>query len=244
MNAERATLVKEVKEALLQKYDVYTVSCSRDMAHHFGRWLGELRDAVEQLDAEAKKTADAFGDYIHKCMDCTDKSIKRDKQLTAERDQLTERVEQLEAERERIATETRWNYVVARQASKENARLRETVEKMREALECTKGHVLEGDKFALEIARTAKRAGDEVRWILAILDAALATQPDSPAPQEPTRYRVGCPKCANINESRWTDELPPGGVEPVECVKCGYMILSESEGDPCELIPTPVDGSG
>ncbi|KKN58412.1 hypothetical protein LCGC14_0552250 [marine sediment metagenome] len=95
MNAERAKLVKEVKEALLQKYDVYTVSCSRDMAHHFGRWLGELRDAVEQLDAEAKTADDAFGDYIHKCMDCTDKSIKRDKQLIAERDGLRETVEKM-----------------------------------------------------------------------------------------------------------------------------------------------------
>jgi len=54
-------------------------------------------------------------------------------------------------------------------------------------------------------------------------------------PEQPLVYEVGCPKCSHINESRWTDVLPPGGVEPVECAKCGYMILSESEGDPCRL---------
>ncbi|KKN58414.1 hypothetical protein LCGC14_0552270 [marine sediment metagenome] len=40
---------------------------------------------------------------------------------------------------------------------------------------------------------------------------------------------------------RWTDELPPGGVEPVECVRCGYMILSESEGDPLRRLTETTD---
>jgi len=46
-------------------------------------------------------------------------------------------------------------------------------------------------------------------------------------------YIVTCPECGRKNKTRWiwADELPPGGVAPVEC-DCGYMILSESEGNP------------
>jgi len=45
-----------------------------------------------------------------------------------------------------------------------------------------------------------------------------------------TRYLVTCPKCERRVETYW-DDYPPGGVAPVEC-PCGYLILSESEGDP------------
>ena len=50
-----------------------------------------------------------------------------------------------------------------------------------------------------------------------------------------TRYRVTCPKCGGTSITEWTDILPPGGVSPVQCAACGYMILSESEGNPVEI---------
>lgn len=46
-----------------------------------------------------------------------------------------------------------------------------------------------------------------------------------------TKYIVTCPKCGRKVETEWSDELPPGGVMPVEC-PCGYWILSETEGNP------------
>lgn len=46
-----------------------------------------------------------------------------------------------------------------------------------------------------------------------------------------TAYIVTCPECGAESETEWSDELPPGGISPVEC-KCGYWIVSESEGDP------------
>jgi cob(I)alamin adenosyltransferase len=49
------------------------------------------------------------------------------------------------------------------------------------------------------------------------------------------RYRVTCPECGAASITEWTDILPPGGVSPVRCSACGYMILSESEGDPVEI---------
>ena len=54
--------------------------------------------------------------------------------------------------------------------------------------------------------------------------------------QPPAKYRVTCPECGAETMTEWTDILPPGGVSPVPCSACGYMILSESEGDPV-LVP-------
>lgn len=45
-------------------------------------------------------------------------------------------------------------------------------------------------------------------------------------------YQVTCPRCGWMSFTYW-DSYPPGGVAPVEC-ECGYVILSESEGDPVE----------
>ena len=50
----------------------------------------------------------------------------------------------------------------------------------------------------------------------------------------PEHYMVLCPKCGNLVLTEWMDMLPPGGVSPVEC-PCGYMILSESEGEPKQV---------
>jgi len=49
------------------------------------------------------------------------------------------------------------------------------------------------------------------------------------------KYRVTCPECGAESVTEWTDVLPPGGVSPVPCSACGYMILSESEGDPVRI---------
>jgi hypothetical protein len=62
---------------------------------------------------------------------------------------------------------------------------------------------------------------------VAFLDLAAAAQRRPPA-----KYRVTCPECGAETTAEWTDDLPPGGVSPVGCPACGYMILSESEGDP------------
>ena len=55
----------------------------------------------------------------------------------------------------------------------------------------------------------------------------------------PTKYRVTCPECGAESVTEWTDVLPPGGVSPVLCSACGYMILSESEGDPVRIPDDP-----
>jgi len=62
--------------------------------------------------------------------------------------------------------------------------------------------------------------------------------------EPPTKYRVTCPECGATNITEWTDILPPGGVSPVECSACGYMILSESEGNPVLLPDDPEPGAG
>jgi hypothetical protein len=59
------------------------------------------------------------------------------------------------------------------------------------------------------------------------LEAVAAERREAPA-----KYRVTCPECGAESMTEWTDVLPPGGVSPVACSACGYMILSESEGDP------------
>jgi hypothetical protein len=66
---------------------------------------------------------------------------------------------------------------------------------------------------------------------VAFLDLAMAAQTGPPA-----KYRVTCPECGTESITEWTDVLPPGGVSPVACSGCGYMILSESEGNPI-LVP-------
>jgi len=53
--------------------------------------------------------------------------------------------------------------------------------------------------------------------------------------EPPAKYRVTCPECGAQSVTEWTDVLPPGGVSPVPCSACGYMILSESEGDPVRI---------
>ena len=50
-----------------------------------------------------------------------------------------------------------------------------------------------------------------------------------------TEYVVICPECKAKAFTYW-DNYPPGGVAPVEC-KCGYIILSESEGNPERIEP-------
>jgi hypothetical protein len=55
------------------------------------------------------------------------------------------------------------------------------------------------------------------------------------AKQGPPRFRVTCPECGRANLTTWNDEIPPGGVNPVRCEACGYMIQSESEGNPSEV---------
>ena len=55
----------------------------------------------------------------------------------------------------------------------------------------------------------------------------------------PAQYRVTCPECGAESRTEWTDVLPPGGVSPVRCSACGYMILSESEGDPVLIADDP-----
>ena len=66
---------------------------------------------------------------------------------------------------------------------------------------------------------------------MAFLDLVTGAQKRPPA-----KYRVTCPECGAESMTEWTDILPPGGVSPVECSACGYMILSESVGDPV-LVP-------
>ena len=44
-------------------------------------------------------------------------------------------------------------------------------------------------------------------------------------------YTVTCPECGRKHKTQWVDDPPPGGIAPVEC-ECGYIILSESEGNP------------
>ena len=70
----------------------------------------------------------------------------------------------------------------------------------------------------------------------AFLDMVASARRQAAAPA--TKYRVTCPECGGESITEWTDDLPPGGVSPVECAVCGYMILSESEGNP---VPVPGD---
>ena len=56
--------------------------------------------------------------------------------------------------------------------------------------------------------------------------------------EPPAKYRVTCPECGAESVTEWTDVLPPGGVSPVACLACGFMILSESEGNPVEISGT------
>jgi hypothetical protein len=51
-------------------------------------------------------------------------------------------------------------------------------------------------------------------------------------------YHVTCPRCEEEHVTEWIHWLPPGGVEPVLCC-CGYMILSESEGNPVQIDDAP-----
>jgi hypothetical protein len=66
--------------------------------------------------------------------------------------------------------------------------------------------------------------------VVAFLDLVTGAQRRPPA-----KYRVTCPECGAESVTEWTDVLPPGGVSPVACSGCGYMILSESEGNPVLL---------
>jgi hypothetical protein len=48
-----------------------------------------------------------------------------------------------------------------------------------------------------------------------------------------TEYLVTCPRCGRHTVADWLS-IPPGGVSPCLC-RCGYAILSESEGEPEQL---------
>ena len=74
-----------------------------------------------------------------------------------------------------------------------------------------------------KIFRTAR--GRSVHWFRGC--------PAAIKERDRTIYQVTCPSCNAKVETYW-DDYPPGGVTPVEC-KCGYIILSESEGDPKEI---------
>lgn len=49
------------------------------------------------------------------------------------------------------------------------------------------------------------------------------------------KYEVTCPECGRKSITRWSYELPLGGIVPVEC-ECGHWILPESEGNPVEIL--------
>jgi hypothetical protein len=72
----------------------------------------------------------------------------------------------------------------------------------------------------------------------AFLDFVTVARTDPPA-----KYRVTCPECGAESVTEWTDVLPPGGVSPVECSACGFMILSESEGNPVLIPDDPEPGA-
>jgi len=67
----------------------------------------------------------------------------------------------------------------------------------------------------------------------AFLDTVTAAH--QRAGQPPARYEVTCPECGKANVTAWNDDVPPGGVDPVKCKTCGFMILSESEGNPVAI---------
>ncbi|MHC5059309.1 MAG: hypothetical protein ACYTKD_32040, partial [Planctomycetota bacterium] len=67
----------------------------------------------------------------------------------------------------------------------------------------------------------------------------MVTQARQRTRRPPTGYQVTCPECGKVNATVWNDEVPPGGVNPVKCKQCGYMILSESEGNP---VAVPASG--
>jgi hypothetical protein len=48
-------------------------------------------------------------------------------------------------------------------------------------------------------------------------------------------FIITCPRCGAKDKAEWDNNLPPGGVSPVQC-KCGYIILSESEGNPAKRV--------
>ena len=48
------------------------------------------------------------------------------------------------------------------------------------------------------------------------------------------KYHVTCPECGRKTITEWSNELAPGGIDPVEC-ECGFWILSESDGNPVEV---------
>ncbi len=73
------------------------------------------------------------------------------------------------------------------------------------------------------------------------LDMVACAHRQAAAP--PTKYRVTCPECGAESVTEWTDVLPPGGVSPVVCSACGYMILSESEGNPVLFSDDPEQGA-
>jgi len=106
-----------------------------------------------------------------------------------------------------------------------------------EALDAARGPL--GDLEAAVAARGDGRAELVVATTAAleVFEAAgrfleaVAEERRAPA----ARYRVTCPECGAESETEWTDVLPPGGVSPVPCSACGYMILSESEGNPVRV---------
>jgi hypothetical protein len=65
--------------------------------------------------------------------------------------------------------------------------------------------------------------------------SAMVPATQDGAQRSATKYRVTRPECGSTSITEWTDILPPGGVSPVQCSACGYMILSESEGNPVEI---------
>ena len=82
----------------------------------------------------------------------------------------------------------------------------------------------------------AARARDAAGTFLDTVTAARQR-----AGRPPARYEVTCPECGKANVTAWNDDVPPGGVDPVKCKTCGYMILSESEGNPAAV---PENGVG
>ena len=96
----------------------------------------------------------------------------------------------------------------------------------------------EGPQAALVIATTAiLGAGQAAAEILDLVARVNAGKVPGP------KYLVTCPECGAEIATEWTYVLPPGGVSPVQCSACGYMILSESEGNPVLVPDDPGSGA-
>jgi hypothetical protein len=97
---------------------------------------------------------------------------------------------------------------------------------------------LEGGGYSAQLVVATTAALGVYESAVAFLDLVTGAQRRPPA-----KYRVTCPECGAESVTEWTDVLPPGGVSPVACSACGYMILSESEGNPVLLQDDPERGA-